>query len=211
MIIQACGQSSREAINAVNGCNKLGIPWRFSRDVGDWSECHVGTVEFCEQAFGRSLTPDFYPYWLRDWWCRDIASGGGYFLHDRFCKPSWRYKIHEPRIYTVGEVVPFGWWASQVVKFVREWRYYIADGEVLAAGEYGNDDEGEEAPKLDIEWPAGFCGAVDFGRLDTGEIALVESHHPFACGWYGEASDCELYAMWLQLGWEYLLRGCGND
>jgi hypothetical protein len=62
---------------------------------------------------------------------------------------------------------------SSVVKFTQEWRYYIANGKVLTTGWYDGDNEDEIAPELNVNYPSGYCGAVDFGRLETGEIALV--------------------------------------
>ena len=92
---------------------------------------------------------------------------------------------------------------SEVVQFVQEWRYYVADGCVLTTGWYDGNDEDEPAPDLDIDWPEGFCGAVDFGRLSTGQIALVECQHPYACGWYGD--DHAAYVTWLVEGWKFML------
>lgn len=71
-------------------------------------------------------------------------------------------------------------------------------------GWYSGVDEEDcpRAPELGIDFPIGFCGAVDFGILSTGELALVECHPPYACGWYG--MDNQLYIDWLVSGWEYL-------
>ena len=44
--------------------------------------------------------------------------------------------------------------------------------------------------------------AVDFGMLENGKIELIESHHPFACGWYGK--NHEEYAKFLTLGWKWI-------
>jgi hypothetical protein len=57
---------------------------------------------------------------------------------------------------------------------------------------------------LNIDWPKGWCGAADFGRLSSGEIALVECHHPYACGWYGE--DHSAYVIWVVEGWKMMQR-----
>jgi len=46
------------------------------------------------------------------------------------------------------------------------------------------------------------CGALDFGILTTGELALVEANSPYACGWYGK--NHKLYFEWIVAGWEYL-------
>lgn len=59
-----------------------------------------------------------------------------------------------------------------------------------------------DAPELHIEIPADYCGALDFGMLPTGELALIEANSPYACGWYGKKH--ELYVDWLIKGWKYL-------
>ena len=122
---------------------------------------------------------------------------------DVFVKSAEFYKAWPAKIVKKGEKLPDGkLLISDVVEFVQEWRYYVANGEVLATGWYDGSDEDEPAPDLNIKWPKHFCGAVDFGRLSTGEIALVESQHPYACGWYGD--DHKAYIEWLIKGWEYM-------
>jgi hypothetical protein len=92
---------------------------------------------------------------------------------------------------------------SSPVKFTQEWRYYVYAGRIVTSGWYDGDNEEEPAPKLNIKWPVNFCGAVDFGRVD-GRIQLVESHEPFACGWYGESSDNCKYTWWQYCSWQLL-------
>jgi hypothetical protein len=208
MILQGTGQSEREQLQAINGCLAWGIPWRFSRYPCNSKECHVGTVEWCQQAMGWEPVPDYYPEWLREWRHR-------YFIQtdrecvseiDWFVKPEWGYKVGPTRIVRAGEMIPARHWISEVVKFTQEWRYYVADGELLAAGWYDGTDEAEPAPVLNIDWPTGWCGAADFGRLDDGRIAVVEVHHPYACGNYLEAEECEAWVMWLELGWQWTMK-----
>ena len=155
--------------------------------------------------------PAFYPDFLAGWRKRKLGYTLGEYVVPAgerwFAKPANGYKLAPARIYEEGETIP-GWnyAASEVVKFTQEWRYYVADGELLAAGWYDGWDEIEPAPKLDIEWPKGWCGAADFGRLDDGRIAVVEVHHPYACGNYLENYECETWAMWLELGWQWTLK-----
>jgi len=209
MILQKCERGQREQLQAAMGCTRLGIPWRTSAEVGIAEECHVGSVEWCQQALRFAPHPNYYPYWLSSFWQRQIFSSPhgcvvGY--ASVFAKPALAYKTGQAKVYQPGENIPPYSICSGVVKFVQEWRYYVADGELLAAGWYDGNDEDEPAPDLDIDWPKRFCGAVDFGRIDTGEIALVECHHPYACGNYLEADECEAWAMWLELGWEWTLK-----
>lgn len=162
----------------------------------------VGSVEFGEGVFGVHRR-DFYPEFLAGWMHRgyqrvDERVVLGYEL---FVKDASRWKgREESRIWEAGEVLPDGdWWVSEVVSFVQEWRWYVADGKVVTTGWYAGEDEDEAAPELEIEWPDGFSGAVDFGRLVDGRMALVEAHAPFACGWYGERHAD--YARWMLEAW----------
>lgn len=163
----------------------------------------LGTVEWCWMSFGEHRI-DFFPGFLSGWMCRSwhrttrridahcplfVKSAKGW-------KTNFVSRVVEP-----SEMVPLGdYWVSEVVEFVQEWRYYVANGRVVTTGWYQGEDEDEPAPELGIEWPEGFSGAVDFGRLDDGRIALVECHAPFACGWYGE--NHRDYAEWLLEGWK---------
>jgi hypothetical protein len=121
-------------------------------------------------------------------------------------KSADRYKDYPAKVLRTGDKWPMSgrFIVSEPVTFVQEWRYYVANGEVLASGWYDGNDENEPAPALPIAWPAGFSGAVDFGRLADGRIALVESHHPYACGWYGD--DSEMWVLWLIEGWRSMLK-----
>jgi len=169
-------------------------------------------VEFCERVLGDDAMglKDFYPTFLKAWRRRELALcrpslfgersvvGAPLFFKDG---KSWKSDEQPTRILAVREKIPNVWcYLSDVVKFVDEWRYYVADGCVVDAGWYQGENEDAVAPELGIEWPEGFSGAVDFGRLDTGEIALVEAHAPFACGWYGD--DHENFALWQAVAWE---------
>jgi hypothetical protein len=63
------------------------------------------------------------------------------------------------------------------------------------------------APELNIKIPEGYCGALDFGTLQSGELALIEANSPYACGWYGRVgSGSSVYVEWLISGWNYLNR-----
>lgn len=208
MILQKTERGQREQLQAIMGCTKLGIPWRTSAEVGNADECHVGTVEWCQQAMGFAPVPDFYPEWTYPFHHRCITKTTKSCVseYDWFVKPALGYKIGKAKIIKAGETIPGESVLSEVVTFLNEWRYYVADGELLAAGWYDGYREDEHAPKLDIQWPHGWCGAADFGRLDTGEIALVECHHPYACGNYLEADQCEAWSMWLELGWQWTMK-----
>jgi len=178
----------------------------------------VGSVEFVEEH-SRIFAPNYYPDFLKDHFHRKI-----YFMESLsemqddeflFVKPADRHKrfdaliVHGLDKYDKYDPVIRKWqtgpyWASEVVNFTDEWRYYVALGEVLTAEWYLGKEEEMKPPELNIEWPADFCGAVDFGRLSNGKIALVENNLPYACGWYGDYAKGALYIKWLEAGWDYV-------
>lgn len=188
----------------------------FRKHSCDYSERNVtpvGDVEFCEMIIRKQgiqiPKPDFYPTWLSHWMHRDFGrfdtrfAPSNYWECPVFVKMADAYKSMPAKIILPGAVLPEGdIWVSQVVTFLQEWRYYVANGEVVTTGWYDGSDDDEPAPELGIDWPAGFCGAVDFGRLSTGEIALVECHHPYACGHYSD--DNQAFVQWLIDGFNYM-------
>lgn len=174
----------------------------------------VGSVEFVEEYIGIRK-PNYYPEFLKDYFRRDIWESEYLPRESCFIKPADRHKrfnaiiipaiLAGPLLDENGEVIGGPFSCSEVIdNFIEEWRYYIANGEVLAAYWYQGSEEDVNAPELNIVWPKDFCGAVDFGRLNNGEIALVENNLPYACGWYGGYSDGAIYADWLEKGWRYL-------
>lgn len=206
-------RGSREAMKAWEAGRKLGLDVRFGDEVDPKRSAPIGSVEWCQRLLGHGPTPDFFPWWLHKWVRRQWAIIGNEptnrFGRPLFVKSAEQEKAFPATIVAPGDQFPRGPFpanrllVSSVVKFTQEWRYYVADGKVLATGWYDGDNDDEPAPELSIDWPATFCGAVDFGRLSTGEIALVESQHPYACGWYGD--DHEAWVRWLVRGWEYML------
>ncbi|WP_454727911.1 MULTISPECIES: ATP-grasp domain-containing protein [Cupriavidus] len=104
-------------------------------------------------------------------------------------------------------------WVSTPVRFLSEWRCYVAHGEIraIALANYGGDpsvlpDEGAmrqacAALQASGEAPAGYV--IDFGVLDTGETALIELNDGFSFGAYGNVTGDVLLdvmsARWLQL------------
>jgi hypothetical protein len=201
------GYSGREMYAVVNSANSLGMDYTW-KVVANEGTVPIGTVEYCEPLFGEHRR-DFYPDFLKQWLCRSIWQHNNdrpielatqYQLFVK-CAITWKSPI-ESRLWKTGEILPPGvWWMSEPVRFVQEWRYYVADGDLIATGWYLGNNEDEPAPQLDIKWPKEFSGAVDFGRLDDGRIALVECHAPFACGWYGD--DHVDYVFWQAVAWEH--------
>lgn len=169
-----------------------------------------GSVEWCLDKLGKTVKPDYYPDWLAPHLYRKVWEADKWPFEKVFIKPSDKYKRFDGKC-TFGtwkgkKKGPY--WCSDIVSFINEWRYYIADGKILCGhwytGEGLNDPEPPETPYLDIDIPSDYCGCLDFGTLSTGEFALVEAQHPFACGWYGSADEIELYIQWLLSGWKYM-------
>lgn len=190
-------------------CSLNCIPWTVVRKP---SECPsdaipVGNVPWVSEVLGRNVTPDYYPDFLQSWIHRKIWQAQKWpHFHRVFVKPADCHKRF------TGFVTNGTWkgrkrgplWCSEVVQFVSEWRYYVANGRVIAA-KWGSGVECEP-PHLEIKWPMDYCAAVDFGSFENGKIALIEANSPFACGWYGPMGEGAVYAQWLSAGWEYMKR-----
>lgn len=206
------------------GKETASIVYSYDREDYSYSARHeyqkgqipVGSVEFVEQYIGIRI-PNYFPEFLDNYLHREVRwIEGLYSIEDEDCffaKPADRHKRFEARIifgYDKYEPNFYSWqngpyWISDITFFVDEWRYYVANGKVLAAYWYdGRDKEEVEAPSLNINWPKDFCGAVDFGRMSDGKIALVENNLPYGCGWYGSYGDGKVYGEWLEAGFEFL-------
>jgi hypothetical protein len=165
-----------------------------------------GTVAWVSSVLGENITPNYFPKFLKkDWVKRKVWYQEKWSLQKVFIKPADKYKRFD------GFITSGGWdgkkrgpyWCSEVVKFIDEWRYYIAYGKVIGGYWYlGIDDDPKSTPELNIKYPDNWCGTADFGRLEDGDIELIECHSPFACGWYGK--NHEEYAEFLTLGWKWL-------
>jgi len=166
----------------------------------------VGDVNICQKILGY-VKPNYFPDFVADFVFRKVYK----FVKreplpiqkaDIFVKPLNWYKRFNGFVLKAGqpcpEIGPF--FLSEVVEFSNEWRYYIADGIVVAAHWYKGVDEDLPPPELPFDIPEGTFCAMDMGVLADGRLAVVECHHPFACGWYGSMTtkDCSVYAKWLE-------------
>jgi hypothetical protein len=166
-----------------------------------------GSVEWCMKILGQEIVPDYYPNFLKEYLGRKVWETDKWPLGNKvFIKPSKTYKKFTGFITNGGyrgkKKGPY--WCSEIVHFENEWRYYVSQGKVLTGEWYSGDEINcPDAPSIEhVEFPEGFCGAVDFGMVGN-RLELVEVNHPFACGWYGNKH--ELYAEWLSNGWQYML------
>ena len=201
------GYSGREANAIISAAHKLGAEYCYVREA-NFSMIPIGTIEFCEPVFGFMINrKEFYPAFLVPFLYRHIVLlqvdvNSHILAGDRFVKDALKWKsAFKSRIMKAGEILPEGTWLiADPVEFTDEWRYYIADGNLITTGWYAGEHEDEPAPRLEIAYPIGFSGAVDFGRMKDGKMALVEAHAPFACGWYGD--DHEDFVLWQAISWE---------
>lgn len=167
----------------------------------------VGSVEWCCSYLGRNTKPNYYPEFLLPYLHRKIWQTNEWPLGKKvFIKPSDKDKRFTGFVtnggYKKKKKGPY--WCSEVVSFVNEWRYYVANGKVLTAEWYQGDEiNTPDAPKIDINWPNGYCNAVDFGLDKENKLVLVEANQPFACGWYGK--NHELYTKWIVEGWKFVI------
>ena len=205
--LQGGCSTDHEAQTVIVFCAVNQLPYKIynnSKDVPE--DCvPVGTVQWIQDVLGKNIVPDYYPDFLRPYLHRKIWKEEKWpYGHKVFIKPADRHKRF------TGFTTHGNWkgkkkspyWCSEIVKFVSEWRWYIADGEVIDA-RWGSGEE-LPVPKLDVIWPKGYYAAADFGLLDDGRIALVESNSPFACGWYGPTGEGKTYIDWLTKSWYYL-------
>jgi len=186
------GYSGREVNAVLRASESMGLSRCYGK--GDPSQLHVGSVEWVESVIGPQI-PDFYPTWTKGAWHRRIMQTG-----PQFIKSASKYKKFEAFWDSV--------YLSGLVTFTDEWRHYCAGGKSLCSWWYQGDEstcaEDPNGPPLPFGLPSRFCGAIDIGRLDSGEIALVEVQHPYAIGWYGEQGEAHLYLDFLLRGWQSL-------
>jgi hypothetical protein len=204
------GDTSHEVQTMAYVCARLQIPHRGFRRASQVPPGWVplGSVSWVEQVLGRHNTPDYFPAFARTHLHRFICRVDEWPRDRVHVKPADRYKRYPGHIKAAGGrgTRPGPHWASDVVTIINEWRYYIASGTVLAAHWYEGVPGSVESPPppLPFTVPSTWCGTLDMGLLDNGNIALIEAHHPYACGWYGTIGSGETYLSWLTSGWAYL-------
>lgn len=159
----------------------------------------IGTVEFCQPV--STFRVNFFPECLKMHFNRPQWFSGGMIELDldSFVKDLSGWKTQwETRLYTAGELIPRGnWLITDPVNMRNEWRYYVVEGDCITSGWYRGEDEEKPAPS--IEFPKEYTGAADIAEVD-GQLELIESHAPFACGWYGEHHID--YVYWQYFAWQ---------
>jgi hypothetical protein len=171
----------------------------------------VGTVAYVQSFLGYTVRPDYAPEWLQALVHRRIWISHTPPSHPCFIKPADGYKRFDGHFHREGGCPPDGpLFCSDPLPLgiAHEWRYYLADGRVIASGWYDGSDQSmtPPAPAFPVTIPYGYCGAIDIAELTDGRLALIEAHHPFACGWYGPLHEAHLYVRWLVCGWLSLIK-----
>lgn len=191
--IQPEHKNSREAISVVSYCLQRcnNSTYQFLNEPLEGT-IPVGSVEYCECLL-RDYTGqvvNFYPQFLKYWYRRSIR------IEEKFVKQASQWK---------GDRISDFVYISDKIDFSDEWRLYVADGKLMAYGWYNGENEDSPLPDevKAFRWPKLFSGAVDVG-MTSGDIALVEAHPPYACGWYGEGLDD--YPAWLSIAWPSFLK-----
>jgi hypothetical protein len=190
-------------------------------DGADWSETpipgrwNVGSVDFCRAALGdREPAAIDYPGPITYALKRGVYSCcAGIFQRNSFVKPM-RTKAFEAQV--IGDEVrsaPEPYWASEIVKFVAEWRVYFFSCGLISVCRYddGSETHNREqtrasffASELAQDWrahhqaPCAF--ALDVGLLDDGRMALVEANDFWALGYYS-GCDRKAYTQSLADRW----------
>ncbi len=204
------GDSSHEVQAIALFCNEHRISRRFfpSPDEVPDGWIPVGNVSWCSAVLGRKIVPNYYPAFLSAHLRRHVWQDERWPIGLKvFIKPADVYKRFNGLLTngTQKHKRRGPYWCSDVVRFRDEWRYYVIKSQVVAARWYtGPVDSPQAAPEISVEWPIGWCGTVDFGRLDDGSLALVEAHHPFAVGWYGTLAESAIFAEWTVSGWSWM-------
>lgn len=161
-------------------------------------EVPVGSVDFVENCLHRTVKPDYFPEFVKPLVRRKILEGKLFF------KPTDKYKRFAGFIDELKDIQ-----VQEIANWENEFRLYIANGKEVAWGWYKGTDEEAKAPNIiGLKIPQNWCGTIDVGTYfnEHGGIGVevIECHHPFSCGWYGEKEEGDKYVEWLIAGWQYM-------
>jgi hypothetical protein len=190
--------NDREAIAIIFTSHLLDLEFNVSEKPKP-NTVPIGSVEYCCLT-DKQFPVDFFPSCLSQYLNRKHLFSTGDLILDKpqYIKDLSFWKTDfVTKLYPKGTYVPYGnYMFSDPICFTNEWRYYVLEGEVITTGWYWGLDEDSIAPK--ISFPKEYTGAADFVVFNN-KPELLESHAPFACGWYGE--DHLDYTYWQYLSW----------
>jgi hypothetical protein len=178
----------------------------------------IGSVEYIESILKHRFVADYFPSWVvkQSAHHRVVARIEDMCRYPYWVKPFFYKSFDSFKVYSQQQLKDSGisppFFVAPVYEgpFRAEWRYYIANGKVLAAEWYkGLDDIETPPPPIPAEIPDYYCGAVDFGYpyyYNEYQPVPIEAHHPFSCGWYGFQKDLHNFLDWAWIGWQYVLK-----
>lgn len=160
-----------------------------TRKLFEWMDLNVPIIDYPEelkQFYGRKIVsrkigeimnnPNIWPV---------------------FIKPQIGQKVFTGRVVAsikdlvgIGLSMDYPVWMSEVVTFVREWRCFILNGEVLDVRPYSGDYHVQYDPEVIDQaiqlWknaPAAYC--IDIGVTPDNRTLIVEVNDGFSIGHYG--------------------------
>lgn len=102
-------------------------------------------------------------------------------------------------------------YASEVVKFLCEWRYYVMKSLIIGCARY-DPDGADDAPEPELNvvqrciegMAISHPYALDIGVLEDGRTAAVEVNDAWAIGWYRNSIKPAAYLEFLLARWRSL-------
>lgn len=194
----------------------------------------VGSVEFVREAMIKAGIEvplhDSYPAPLHAhlrrhvWRCHGLPTRKAFIKPAQTCKlftgfvydpalPRSAYSAHDAEQWDRATELPSHepLWASEPVRWMSEWRYYVLDGQLIGQGRYDMDGP-ENAPMPDVAvlrrcvqaMPGVRAMAIDLGVLECGQTALVEWTDAWAVGLYGRSLQPRQYLSFLAARWQQI-------
>jgi hypothetical protein len=178
----------------------------------DYEGLVSGSVETVQTILKRKVKPDYLPSWALPFAGRKISYVKN--LADlpkvpSFLKPSDLLKRFDGFLWNgideLNEVPPFE--VQSPVEIISECRYYVTLGRVVSKGWYSptliDEIDSPDLPRA-LSIPNDWSGTIDCAKTTEHDSIIIEGHHPFSCGWYGESSDFMIFGKWLEDGWNYM-------
>lgn len=196
------GYNGRELI-AVHSVRNVKV----THDINEPFDGAIGSVEWFQSEILKAVpVPEYYPDFLQPILARKIVHLTVPVIprYDCYVKPADAYKRFPNTFVKANDPIPYPppYYVSEPVTFINEWRLYVIDGKIIDTCWYLGKDEDKKFP-YDPPWiPDDYSGAIDIGELEDHTGALIEAHHPYAIGWYGD--NHENYIKFLTGGWNSL-------
>ncbi len=191
----------------------------------------AGSVEMISKVLNELSvelpTPDYYPKCLNKYLHRDIETTTVKAVRERvskgeplFAKPKLHWKKFTGKVFSRTNISELSSiessesvLISSPVHFTDEFRVYVSNWELVAICQYTGEDDKEidhcvVKEAIQLMKKNSFSSstfAFDWGTLQGGELALVETNHCFAIGCYQGITPSE-YFNFLASGWSQLTK-----